>query len=317
VPTLQPGDQIGDYRIERLLGAGGMAEVHRARRPGGAPVAVKLVTAKFFGAGLRARFDREVANAARLDHLGCIRVLDHGIARQGPFLVTELLAGPTLRARLADGPFAVRHAVRIADELLAALEHAHDRGVVHRDVKPENAMYRRRGVDRDIVLIDFGLARALGDGPLTHAGTCLGSPSYLAPERVLGAVGDGRADLYAVGILLYEMLCGRPPFTGSTAIEIARHQVETPLPSLAARCPGLSPQLAAVVSCALAKDPERRFARAATMRAALEDAARATWELAAVELDDAELSPAVAMPPPLPRRRTRPLGSLTEISGSL
>jgi serine/threonine-protein kinase len=266
---LAPGDRIGGYVIEAPIGVGGMAEVHRARRPGGPAVALKLVTTMIDDAA-RVRFAREVASAARLDHPGCLRVLDHGLSTRGPYLVSELLGGDNLRQRLGRGRFAPRDAVRVADALLAALEHAHERGVVHRDVKPDNVVYRRRDDDRDLVLVDFGLARAVGDASVTRQGTCVGSPRYLAPERVLGRPADERADLYAVGAILFEMLTGRPPFVGATALEIARQQVERPLPELGGLRRGIAPQLAAVVRCALAKQPDHRFARAATMRAALE-----------------------------------------------
>jgi serine/threonine protein kinase len=305
MPVLSSGDVIGGYRVEGLLGEGGMAEVHRARRPGQPAVALKLVTARVFGAEVGVRFGREVGHAARLDHPGCLKVIDHGASPRGLYLVSELLAGLSLRERIGHGPLALRHALRVADELLLALEHAHARGVVHRDLKPENVMYRRRGVDRDVVLIDFGLARALGDAPLTRAGTCLGSPSYLAPERVLGAAGDARVDLYAVGVILFELLAGHVPFRGGDPAGTARLQLEAPVPALERLRRDVPREVAAVVRCALAKRPGDRFAAAATMRAALEDAGRATWELAAVEVDPAELglAPARVAPPPMPDSR--------------
>jgi serine/threonine-protein kinase len=254
---------------------------------------------------MKVRFEREVRNAERLDHLGCIRVLDHGTSKHGPYLVNELLSGPSLRQRLQAGKLSMRHAVRVGDEVLAALDHAHSRGIVHRDVKPENVMYRRRGVDRDVVLIDFGLARALGDTPLTQTGMLLGSPSYVAPERVLGRPGDHRMDLYAVAVVLYECLVGRAPYVASSPLGIARQHVEAPVPELQVEPGAVPPQLGAVIRRALAKDPADRYATAELMRVALVDAARATWEMAAIELDESELTPAGAQPPPLPPSAAR------------
>jgi serine/threonine-protein kinase len=224
------------------------------------------------GVELAARFEREARAVARLDHPGCVRVLDHGrtVDRQ-MYLAMELLDGATLAATLRDeGTLSETRAVRIARELLRALAHAHRAGVLHRDVKPANVMWTTRDGAPRLVLIDFGLARLADDALITGAGICMGSPGYLAPERLLGRSYDARADLYAIGVMLYEMLAGARPFLGFDDREIIRGHLERPPRPLRAIRPDVSAALDAVIVRALAKDPARRFADAEDMLAALD-----------------------------------------------
>ena len=266
---LAPRSRVGPYQVIRRLGAGGMATVYAARAPGGQAVALKVLARELAEGTRTARFAREVATAARLRHPGCVRLLDRGFMPDGtPFLVTELLAGPTLRDALA-GRFSIPEVLLAGIELCDALAHAHAAGVLHRDIKPENIMFRGPGRRGGAVLIDFGLSRLSDDAPLTAVGTCLGSPSYLAPERLLERGCDERTDLYAIGCVLYELLAGRPPFVGDGPLEIGRqHVLDLPV-SVRERRASTPPALAAVVHRALEKDPARRFARAETMAAAL------------------------------------------------
>jgi len=269
---LLPGAHVGAYEIVEELGRGGMARVYLARSPERPEVALKVLEPEFAGQARSARFAREVDAAARLSHPGCARLLDHGSTRDGLlYLVIERLRGPTLREALGTRHrLRLREVLEIGRQLCSALAHAHAAGVMHRDVKPENVMYRGPGDTGEVVLIDFGLSRLRDDVPLTVAGTCLGSPSYVAPERLLERPADGRADLYAVGVVLYELAAGQPPFVGTAPLDIARqHIVVRPRPLRELR-PAAPAGLAAIVHRALEKQPELRFPRAEIMGAALE-----------------------------------------------
>jgi serine/threonine-protein kinase len=248
-----------------------MGVVYRAEHVGlKRVVALKVLDAEFSTPTLVARFQREATSAARLDHPGCVRILDHGHTATYQYLTMELVEGPTLaHVMRREGRLSTRDAVAIARDLLAALAHAHAHDLLHRDVKPENIILGRREQRPRLVLIDFGLARLRDDATLTVAGTCVGSPSYLAPERLLGRLCDKRADLYSVGVILYEMLAGVRPFAGGCVEEIVRaHIVKPPPPLRAVRC-DVPVELDRIIARALAKDPDHRFADADAMLSAL------------------------------------------------
>jgi serine/threonine-protein kinase len=269
--TFAPGTIFaGRYEILGHLGRGGMGSVYRAVHVGmRKEVALKILGASKITDG-EARFEREARAIAKLDHASCVRILDYGRTKRHQFIAMQLLEGPTLASVLkTGGPLSTARAVQMTRNLLSALVHAHDRRVLHRDIKPENVMIIGEGLRA--VLIDFGLAHLIDDAPLTARGMCFGSPSYLAPERFDGAPHDARADLYAVGVMLYEMLAGVRPFVGANVGEIL-HECRTrpPRPLRAIRS-DVSPVLEAVIVRALAKDPARRFATAEDMLAALED----------------------------------------------
>jgi serine/threonine-protein kinase len=260
----------GRYEIVAPLGRGGMGNVYRAqhvflRRD----VALKILTTTDPTVDGEVRFEREARAIARLDHPGCVRILDYGRTDRHQFIAMQLIEGPTLAQTLAQGALSPVRAIAIARNLLAALVHAHGRGVLHRDLKPENVMLT--GPAGRAILIDFGLAHALDDAAITARGLCIGSPSYLAPERLDGVPHDVRADVYAIGVMLYEMLAGRRPFTGATVGEILSAARTRPPRPLRAIRGDLSAALEAVVVCALAKDPGKRFDSAEAMIAALDD----------------------------------------------
>lgn len=260
----------GRYELGDRLGTGGMATVYRAfDHVLSRPVAVKVLHDATH-ADQRARILREARAAAGLGHPNAVTVFDTGVEDDTPYLVLELVEGETLADRLAtEGPLPPDEAVRIAGAVLGALEAAHVRGLIHRDVKPANVLLGRHG---EVRLADFGIARDLIAGStITATGQFLGTPAYVAPEQVAGQPATAATDLYGVGILLYEMLAGAPPFRHETALATAlAHERELP-PPLGERS-AAGPALAAVVHQALEKDPRWRFESAGAMGAALHGA---------------------------------------------
>ncbi|NOT33552.1 MAG: AAA family ATPase [Candidatus Eisenbacteria bacterium] len=269
LPSRQAGDIIaGRYRLTAWLGRGGMGEVWRAHDPQLArDVAVKVVSPAAFDTAGRARLLREARIAASLNHPHIVAVHDAGEDGVQPYLVMELVLGENLRER---PPRTTEGAVVVAKQVLDALAHAHAHGVVHRDLKPENLLATGPVETPRIKLSDLGVARASASGSETAQGTILGTANYLSPEQALGGEIDGRADLYALGVLLYELIAGRLPFTGSDALAvISQHLHSPPSPPRAFR-PDLSPALERFVLRLLAKAPEQRFATAAEAAKELE-----------------------------------------------
>ncbi|HSN28033.1 MAG TPA: serine/threonine-protein kinase [Kofleriaceae bacterium] len=264
---MRPGTIVADrYEIVSLLGRGGMGAVYRVRHLTlGKELALKILRAG--ASDFEARFDREARALARLDHPNCVRVLDYGRTNSHHFIAMELCAGETLGGVLKTASLSVVRALHVARGLLAALSHAHAHGILHRDVKPENVVL----VGARPVLIDFGLAVLEDEAALTGAGMCLGSPSYIAPERLLGRGSDARTDVYAVGVILYEMLAGVRPFAGDSPEQTMQLALTRPPRPLRAMRRDIPRELDAVVTRALAKEPARRFATADEMALALAD----------------------------------------------
>jgi eukaryotic-like serine/threonine-protein kinase len=259
----------GRYELGPRLGSGGMADVLEAvDRRLDRRVAVKLMRADVSDPRARQRFEHEASVAAALTHPNVVAVYDLGEHDGVPYIVMELVEGTTLAALLADhGALAPRDAALITDQVLRALEAAHAQGLVHRDVKPANVLITRDGTTK---LADFGIAKALATSPsLTQTGQVIGTPRYLSPEQVAGHEATERSDLYAVGLMLYEMLAGEPPFPTESFTALAAAHQHAPVPSLADRRPGLPAALVTTAEHALAKDPGDRFADAREMRRSL------------------------------------------------
>jgi serine/threonine-protein kinase len=268
---LAPGALFaGRYRIRALLGVGGMGNVYRAEHLGlGKDVALKVIGR--LSHELECRFEREARAIARLDHPGCVRIFDYGEDEHGvQYIAMELVEGPTLHQAIAKGTISVPRALHIARSLLSALAHAHAHGVIHRDIKPENIMLVSGGAFR-VVLIDFGLASLADQPALTGAGMAMGSPSYIAPERLFGHPHDARGDVYGVGVVLYEMIAGLKPFLGASPEEIMAAVMTRPPRPLRALVPDVPAAVDALIRRALAKDPAKRFADAEQMVSAIAD----------------------------------------------
>lgn len=262
------------YALLQELAAGASGTVFRARQLAlGREVAVKLLTPGLFDvAETRARFLREAKLQARLAHPHLVAVYDAGFAGTQPYLVVELVEGGSLRQRMAGGALPLAEALRIGQELAAGLAHAHEAGIVHRDLKPENVLLTPEG---SVKLADFGLAKADAASQTlqTGQGVILGTPGYLAPEILQGVHAGPAADLYALGVILYELLAGEPPFDGADAIEVLRSQsrgLPRPLESLA---PELPRALVELVHRCLDSDPARRPQSAAQLAKELADGA--------------------------------------------
>jgi eukaryotic-like serine/threonine-protein kinase len=254
----------GRYRLVRRIATGGMGEVWQADdKVLGRRVALKVLVEEL-AADDRAtrRFVREARATARLTHPNVARVYDFGRHGGTPFLVMELLEGETLAARLASGPLPPAEAAQVAAAVADALDAAHQRGIVHRDVKPSNVMLTRDG---EVKVLDFGIAAAADETHSTTGSGMYATVAYVAPERVAGEPATPASDLYSLGAVLYELLCGRPPFPGASPALVARahlHDQPVPVRQLA---PWVPARLAETCEAALAKDPARRPSSAASL----------------------------------------------------
>jgi serine/threonine-protein kinase len=266
----------GRYQVGELLGYGGMAEVHRGRDLRlGRDVAIKMLRADLARDDtFQLRFRREAQNAASLNHPAIVAVYDTGEERGPagetlPYIVMEFVNGRTLKEVLAaEGRLMPRRAMDITAEICAALEFSHRHGIIHRDIKPGNVMLNQAG---QVKVMDFGIARALASGAatMTQTSAVIGTAQYLSPEQARGEAVDARSDVYATGCVLYELLCGQPPFVGDSPVSVAYQHVREDArpPSLLNR--DVPPPVDAIVLKALTKNPLNRYQSAGEMRADL------------------------------------------------
>jgi eukaryotic-like serine/threonine-protein kinase len=264
----------GRYQVGELLGYGGMAEVHRGRDLRlGRDVAIKMLRTDLARDDtFQLRFRREAQNAASLNHPAIVAVYDTGEERGSagetlPYIVMEFVNGRTLKEVLAaEGRLMPRRALEIVAEICAAIEFSHRHGIIHRDIKPGNVMLTQTG---QIKVMDFGIARALASGAstMTQTSAVIGTAQYLSPEQARGESVDARSDVYATGCVLFELLCGHPPFVGDSPVSVAYQHVreEPKAPSVSNR--DVSPAIDSIVLKALAKNPLNRYQSAAEMRA--------------------------------------------------
>ncbi|MFC6356313.1 Stk1 family PASTA domain-containing Ser/Thr kinase [Luethyella okanaganae] len=273
----------GRYRVGELIGRGGMSDVHIGTDSRlGRTVAIKLLKPSLAAdPAFRTRFRQEAQAAARMAHPTIVRVFDageetvtesNGTETQLPFIVMEYVDGRLLKDVIRGGALEPKEAVRILDGVLTALEYSHRAGVVHRDIKPGNIMITKAG---QVKVMDFGIARAISDSSTTVAQTTaiLGTASYFSPEQAKGEAVDARTDLYSTGVVLFEMLTGRPPFRGDTPVAVAYQHVSETAVKPSAVNPKVSPALDVVVAHALAKGRFERYQTAAEFREDLDTAA--------------------------------------------
>ena len=280
--SLEQGTQLGPYQIVAPLGAGGMGEVYRARDARlGRDVALKVLPREVAASPDRLRrFEQEARAASALSHPNLLTVFDIGEAGGLPYLVTELLEGETLRARLDRGPLPAHRALELVAQLGRGLAAAHERGIVHRDLKPENVFLTRDGHPK---ILDFGLAKVINPEeiatqiggtptqPRTEPGLVLGTVTYMAPEQVRGQPADARSDIFALGVLLIEMITGRAPFRRASAAETMAAILKEEPPRIASSGLQAPPSIERIARRALAKAPGERYPTARALVAEIEN----------------------------------------------
>ncbi|WP_016693828.1 Stk1 family PASTA domain-containing Ser/Thr kinase [Rhodococcus rhodochrous] len=257
------------YRIESQIARGGMSTVYRGTDLRlDRPVAVKIMDPQFAAdPQFLARFEFEARSVARLTHPGLVAVYDQGQDGDHVFLVMELVEGGTLRELLRErGPMPPHAAAAVAAPVLGALAVAHRAGLVHRDIKPENILISGNG---EVKIADFGLVRAVAAATTTSRSVILGTAAYLSPEQVTVGSADARSDVYSAGVLVYEMLTGRTPFTGDTSLSVAYQRVEKDVPDPSSAIDGVPPELDTFVRRATEREPSERYADAQVMADAL------------------------------------------------
>jgi hypothetical protein len=270
---LAPGTSLNRYEIKSLLGRGAMGEVYRAhdRRIGG-DVAVKILPEAFGSDPERLRrFDQEARAAGSLNHPNIVAIFDVGVHDSASFVVSELLEGDTLRARLKDGAIPLRKVLEFGAQIARGLAAAHAKGIVHRDLKPDNIFVTPTGRPK---VLDFGIAKLAPElgGSYTQTGSLLGTPHYMAPEQAAGRPIDYRADLYAMGVILFECVTGAKPFHGNSLFDLLRKHVDEPPPRPSALRPDLPAAFEHVILTALAKAPDHRWQSAHAMSTVLQQA---------------------------------------------
>jgi Tol biopolymer transport system component len=320
--TVAAGARLGPYEIRGPLGAGGMGEVYRARDPRlGRDVAIKVLPPAFVSDPDRlSRFEQEARAVAALNHPNILAIYDVGREGARPFLVTELLEGGTLRARLAEETLPLRHGVELAAQIARGLAAAHEKGIVHRDLKPENLFVTK---DRRLKILDFGLAKLVGPsvaGPAestiaagrTESGTVLGTVGYMAPEQVRGEPADHRSDLFALGAVLYELVTAKRAFHASTPAETMTAILRSDPEPMRSSGRDVPPAIERIALRCLEKDPRQRYHSAHDLAFQLESALDAMSGPAAPEASGA----GGGRPTPL-GRWLLPATLLTGITGGL
>jgi serine/threonine protein kinase len=275
--SLLIGQTLGKYRIVEQVGSGGMASVYKAFQPAlDRYVAIKLMHTFLIGEkDFLERFQREARSVARLRHPNIVQVYDFDIEGEAYYMVMEFLQGPSLKDKMADLQaqgdwFSLDEAMLIVRDVAEALDYAHGRDMVHRDVKPANIMLTAEG---GAILTDFGIVKMLGGtAHVTVTGAMVGTPAYMAPEQTTSGEADARADIYSLGVVLYQLVTGRVPYTAETPMALMLQHITAPLPTPRSLNPDLPEGIEWVILKALAKDPEERYQSVQEMLAQLDRA---------------------------------------------
>src|SRR5579859_4223510 len=265
------GQRLGNYRIIGKLGEGGIATVYRAEQLNiQREVAIKVLKTQDAQGDFLHRLEREAATIARLSHPHIVKLFDYGQENGITYLVMELITGGSLADLIRTGPLSPFEANRILQQLASALDYAHREGVIHRDLKPHNVLMDTNG---NALLTDFGLARLVqSTSILTHSGTVVGTPAYMSPEQWTGGIIDARTDIYSLGVILFEMLTGRVPFSGETPYRMMHMHINEKPPYVHALNSAIPLSFDAVILKALAKDISQRFDSAGALASAFQAA---------------------------------------------
>ena len=298
------GKTIGKYRIVERLGRGGMAEVYKAFQTNlDRYVAIKVMHPFLADdPGFAARFEREAKNVAALRHQNIVQVYDFDVEEGTSYMVMEFIEGATLKTRLESlahrgEPLPLKAAIKIAREVGQALAYAHKHNMIHRDVKPANVMVDSGG---RVILTDFGIAKILTGPSYTATGATIGTPAYMSPEQGLGQPGDHRADIYSLGVMLYQLTTGQLPFDADTPLAIMLKHVNDPLPPPRSINPNLPEGIERVILKSLAKKPGERYQSVDEMLADLERAGSASRPAMPAAAPVSASAPTAVAEPPLP-----------------
>jgi tRNA A-37 threonylcarbamoyl transferase component Bud32 len=290
------GKKLGNYEVTELIGKGGMAAVYKAYQPSmNRNVAIKVLTQQ--SSGDRAsvqRFENEARLIAQLEHAHILPVYDFGEQEGILYIVMRYLPAGTLADRIPEGGMPLKEAVNFFAQLASALHYAHSRGVIHRDLKPSNVLVDQQN---NVFLSDFGIAKSLeGTQNLTGTGGVVGTPTYMSPEQGLGETLDARSDIYALGVILYEMLTGRPPYIADNPMAVMLKHINDPVPEPRSINPDIPPEVEAVILKALAKAPDQRYQTAKEMADELEQAAAVALGITPSRLKPAAPADAATLP---------------------